>query len=108
MNEKIIDIIDFRQYLQLCKFTELANLLIAKGIITKQEFDEALEKANQDVMNQQAQKLQHLLKLLTEAKKQPLTEQLTIFRDEICHDVRPIWILKALDQLIENNLTKKP
>ena len=46
--EKKFDIVDFRQYLMLCKFTELANLLIAKGIITKQEFNEALQKADRD------------------------------------------------------------
>lgn len=41
----IFDIIDFRQYLQLCKTEALAELLITKGLITKEEYSEAINEA---------------------------------------------------------------
>jgi hypothetical protein len=41
---RIDDILDFRQYLELCKHDFLAKLLIKKGIITEQEYKKATEQ----------------------------------------------------------------
>jgi len=41
----MLEIADFRQYLQLCKLDSLAKLLIEKGAITEQEYEKVTEQA---------------------------------------------------------------
>ncbi len=51
-------------------------------------------------------KFQRLAEILQKAKNEPLSRQLEEFRTAIRLDV-PIWVLKGLEELIENNLIKK-
>jgi hypothetical protein len=44
--EKINAKADFRDYIMMCRFEKLNELLIKKGILTKEEVEEMLAKAD--------------------------------------------------------------